>query len=98
MSESIPNKAGTWGASRLYPKAVQAGDLICIRKDPNHFGYFTDAGTVSRGVHNRVWSTVTAVVQDGNWYTIHNDGPIDQIRSSANAKVLVRRLKREVQA
>lgn len=79
------------GAVRAYPKAVQPGDMLCIRQ-AQQGGWYTDAATVQRGNAGREWSTVLSVTLVDGWYTIDTDSPtIPRITSAPNAKVLVRR-------
>jgi hypothetical protein len=76
-------------SQRVFPRAIVPGSRVLIRKAVDG-GWFTDAGTVARGKHNRVWCTVTAVEARGSWYIIRfaDDAPLDKTSASANSKLI----------
>jgi hypothetical protein len=83
-------------SQRVFPRAIVPGSRVLIRKAADG-GYFTDAGTVARGKHGRVWCTVTEVEARGSWYTITfaDDAPLAKTSASANSKLIALSPKQE---
>ena len=93
MTEFSKISSTTYGASRLYPKAVQVGDVLVFRK-ASHGGIYTDATTVARGSLGRIYVTVTSITLTDGWYRIETDwDQLPFIGQSPNAKLLVRKIK-----